>query len=187
MLSGRCRYCSKSISWLYPFIELATACSMTLLFFLVPSLYIPSYVIFFSALLVTIRTDIEYMLISQCMSVYLVPIGIILSMIGLIPISILYSITGALGGYISLYLIAHIFTWYTGKKGLGEGDIELMAGIGAFTGPYGCWFSLLTGSIVGSVIGILYMIFTKQSSSIKIPFGPFLAFGAIAYVLFIFL
>jgi leader peptidase (prepilin peptidase)/N-methyltransferase len=94
------------------------------------------------------------------------------------------SLLGALGGYISLYAIACIFTICTGKDGLGQGDMELMACIGAFTGPYGCWSTLFIGSVAGSCAGIAYMLITGKKESVKIPFGPFLALGAILHVLF---
>jgi leader peptidase (prepilin peptidase) / N-methyltransferase len=183
MLEARCRYCSTPISWLYPFIELISATSLTLLALMVPLHYFFAYFIFFSALIITIRTDAEYMLISQLTSVYLAPVGIICSQFNLLPISTPISLVGAASGYVGLYTVAKFFKICSGKDGLGQGDIELLACIGAFTGPWGCWTSLFIGSIVGSAFGILYIFITKKSSTAKIPFGPFLALGAIVHVL----
>ena len=183
MLESRCRYCSTPISWLYPFIELISATSLTLLALMVPLHYFFAYFIFFSALIITIRTDTEYMLISQLTSVYLAPVGIVFSQFNLLPISTPISLVGAASGYVGLYTVAKFFKICSGKDGLGQGDIELLACIGAFTGPWGCWTSLFIGSIVGSAFGILYIFITKKSSTAKIPFGPFLALGAIVHVL----
>lgn len=84
-----------------------------------------------------------------------------------------------------LFLFKVLFSWVTGKEGMGSGDPELIAFIGSFTGITGCWFSLLFGSIVGSMLGIGIMLVTKSNQlSTKIPFGPFLAFGALIFVLF---
>jgi len=67
---------------------------------------------------------------------------------------------------------------------MGQGDLELLAFIGAFTGIMGSWMSLFIGSLLGSIIGIILVIANKLKVSTKIPFGPFLAFGAIIYVLY---
>jgi leader peptidase (prepilin peptidase) / N-methyltransferase len=67
---------------------------------------------------------------------------------------------------------------------MGQGDLELLAFIGSFLGVSGWWITVIMGSLIGSLIGILYMICFKKERSIKIPFGPFLACGAMLYVLF---
>jgi leader peptidase (prepilin peptidase)/N-methyltransferase len=184
MINGTCRYCHATISWLYPFIELLSGCALVLLTFSLEPSYIIGYCIFFSALIITIRTDSEHMLISQFTSIYLAPLGILLSLFHLLPINPTMSICGALMGYLGLYAVAKMFAAYAGKEGLGQGDIELMACIGAFTGPWGCWTSLFIGSIAGSAFGIIFMLITKKTASVKIPFGPFLALGAMIHVLF---
>jgi leader peptidase (prepilin peptidase)/N-methyltransferase len=91
---------------------------------------------------------------------------------------------GAALGYFFLYATARIFFWATKKEGLGQGDLELLAFIGSFTGMSGAWMSLTIGSIFGSIIGIAYLIIMRKDVSVKIPFGPFLATGALLYVLF---
>jgi leader peptidase (prepilin peptidase)/N-methyltransferase len=185
ILKGSCRYCNKSISWLYPFIELLTVILFLLLLLLVPLHYFFSYFVFFSALIVSIRTDLDQMLISRYVTLFLIPLGFILSWFELLPISLPQSIFGALAGYGLLKAIAHLFYRSTGKEGLGQGDMDLLAFIGSFTGIYGCWISLLLASIIGSLIGILYLALTKQSTQhTRIPFGPFLALGAMSFVLF---
>ncbi len=181
-LRARCRYCAQPISWLYPFLELLTPFVLTLLLLNVPIYYIPAYFIFFSALLVTIRTDLEHMLISSFMTLFLVPFGIVLSAAHMLPISLNNSLAGAMLGYGFLWALARIFYRITGKHGMGEGDFELLCFIGAFTGIVGCWMSLLIGSVFGSIIGIAYSLLVQSDEQIKIPFGPFLAIGAIMYV-----
>lgn len=143
-----------------------------------------SYFIFFSALIVTIRTDLEFMLISRYMTLFLVPGGIALSALGFLPISPLESLLCALGGYLLFYAIAQSFYWFTGREGMGQGDLDLIAFIGAFTGLMGVWMTILIGSILGSVSSAIYLLASGQERSTHIPFGPFLAFGAICYVLF---
>lgn len=182
ILKMKCRTCASPISFLYPFIEFFSGVIFTALGILTPPFYFIAYFIFFSALIVTIRTDLEYMLISRLMTLYLVPVGFILSLLHKLPLSICLSIIGALGGYLFLYVVSFVFKRIAHKDGMGQGDLDLLALIGAFTGPVGCWTSLLIGSIVGSGMGITYLLVCKPTESPKIPFGPFLALGAMAHV-----
>jgi leader peptidase (prepilin peptidase)/N-methyltransferase len=184
MLSARCRHCTKPISALYPFIELITALTLVALYLATPAHYFPAYFILCSSLIVTIRSDLETMLISRYMTLYLIPVAWAFALTGYLPISINASILGALLGYFFLYLVARVFYFVTKKHGIGQGDLELLALIGAFLGPLGCWFSLFLGSLVGSVIGLIYIWRIKGGRHVKIPFGPFLAAGAILYIFF---
>jgi len=181
-LRGRCRYCTQPISWLYPFIELLTVIIMTLSMFTLDSAYWPAYALFFSALIVSIRTDLETMLISRYATLALVPVGIMLSFLGFLPITAYTSLLGAFFGYYLMWSIRAVFKCMTGKVGIGQGDLDLMALIGAFTGALGCWVTLSIGSIVGALLGSLYLTLTKQSTTRPLPFGPFLALSACAYV-----
>lgn len=143
-----------------------------------------AYFLFFSALIVTIRTDLEQMLISRYATLLLIPFGWILSAIDWLPISLYESVIGSILGYGILFCVGHIFTRITGKVGLGQGDLELLSFIGSFTGPAGCIMTLFIGSTLGAAIGIAYISLFKQNRATMIPFGPFLAMGAMMYALF---
>lgn len=184
LLKAKCRHCNNTISALYPFIELLTVFLSFALFFSVPFISFIPYFIFFSALITIIRSDLESLLISQFTTIFLVPVGFLSSACRYLPITFQESLFGACIGYLFLYLVAFIFYKITKKQGIGEGDMELMALIGSFTGIIGCWASLLIASITGSILGLCYTIIYKPKESIRIPFGPFLALGAIVYVLF---
>ena len=179
LLGGKRRSCRQSISWLYPFIELITVISLSALFSLVLAQFHLGYFIFFSALIVTIRTDLEKMLISRYVTLFLIPLAWLLIAIkfvsahGLIPISLHESIFGSIFGYLILYIIAKTFHWRTGRQGMGQGDLDLLAFIGAFTGPFGCWITLLISSTIGALFGIYCMIGAEQKSTIKFPLGHF--------------
>jgi leader peptidase (prepilin peptidase) / N-methyltransferase len=184
LLKGKCRTCLAPISWLYFFIELITVIVFTLLFLLVPKAYWLAYSAFFSALLVTIRTDLEFMLISRYASIFLIPLGLFFSYYHYTEISFIKSILGMLTAYCFLRFISILFLKLTKKEGMGEGDAELLAFIGSFIGITGWWVSLIVGSLAGSLYGIGYLLWTQKKSSVKIPFGPFLALGAFMFVLF---
>jgi len=177
-LNGRCRFCKKPISWLYPFIELFTAITCTALLHTIAPHYFPSYFLLASALIITIRTDFEFMLIPRLCSLYLIPVGFFLSITKQLPISPIESISGALMGYLVLAGISYLYTKRTGNAGMGEGDPELLAGIGSFVGVTGVWYTLLIGSLTATAYALLIMLFQKATAETKIPFGPFLAFGA---------
>lgn len=151
---------------------------------LVPYEYWAGYFIFYSALIVTIRTDLEQMLISRCVTLMLIPVGWILSAIEWLPLGLSESVIGTIIGYGILFCIAHIFARITGKQGMGQGDLEMLAFIGAFTGPIGCCLTLTIASTVGALFGLIYASLFKQKRALIVPFGPFLALGAILYTLF---
>jgi len=184
LLQAKCRFCKTHISALYPFIEIFTVVTLLALYYTIPIQYFFAYFIFFSALIITFRTDIEFMLISRFTTLFLIPLGFLFSATGLLPIRFLNSIMGAIIGYGFLYFVSKIFHYLTGKQGIGQGDLELLAFIGSFLGVAGCWISLFLGSIIGSIFGLIYIAITKQKRSVKMPFGHFLAIGAILFVLF---
>ncbi len=181
-LLGKCRYCKKRISIFYPIIELLTTGALLTLWYLPPH-YHMAYFVFFSALIVTIRSDLETMLISRFVTLFLIPLGFLFSWLGFLPINFWQSVIGAILGYGALYAASKIFLRLTGKEGVGQGDLELLSFIGSFIGFVGCWMTLFFGATIGSIIGILYIVLFGKSREVRIPFGPFLAIGAILYVL----
>ncbi|HJZ22892.1 MAG TPA: prepilin peptidase [Candidatus Babeliales bacterium] len=184
LLWGSCRACKKSISILYPVIEILTPVLLLLLYYRVPDYFFWPYFLYFSALIVTIRTDLETMLISRFATLFLIPVFWLLAIFNFLPISFFESIFGACSAFVCLYLVARIFVYFMGKEGMGQGDIDLLGFIGACTGFVGWWFSLLLGSMIGSFIGIILILLNRDIRSQKIPFGPFLSIGAILYILY---
>ena len=124
------------------------------------------------------------MLISRFACLFLIPLGFIFSYFRLIPTTPIDSFAGSIIGAGLLLVISKLFYFLKKKEGIGQGDIELLGFIGSFLGFIGCWMSLLIGSIIGSIVGIFFYIKTKNFLSVKIPFGPFLALGAITFLFF---
>jgi len=69
------------------------------------------------------------------------------------------------------------------REAMGFGDVKFLACIGAFLGWKGVIFSLFAGSIIGALIGVVMMTVTRGRSGGRIPFGPYLALGALLWVL----
>jgi leader peptidase (prepilin peptidase)/N-methyltransferase len=213
LLYGKCRKCKAKISFLYPAFEFVTGAAFVLAFLkilpyfspfyyyitadplMVDSLAVPNQIlchgyfvalvffVFISALIAASRSDLQAMVIPQIFSLWLVPIGLLGAHFGVTFISFKMSLFGAALGYLILYFIAFIFKFFTKKEGVGVGDMELLAMIGAFLGPLGVWFALLIGSLSGLVIGGLYLLIFKKDRLTRIPFGPFLGLGAFLYFL----
>jgi len=188
LLNGKCRSCKQPISFLYPFIELLTAIMLSLLYMYISVQYFFGYFVFFSALIVTIRTDIETMLILRQATTFLVPVGIFMSAHNMLPLTLRESISGALFGYCFLLIVSKVFKYLRNIDGIGDGDFDLLLFIGSFTGIVGCWMSITIGSILGSLYGICTLVLSHRNKNItdylqttKIPFGPFLAFGALIF------
>lgn len=140
--------------------------------------------LFFSALIAASHTDIRAMVIPQLFSLWLAPVGIVLSFFNLTGIDYKMSVVGAIVGYGVLWSVAAAFKFFTRKDGLGVGDMELLCMIGAFLGPLGIWFTLMIGSVVGVIVGGLYLMISGHGRMTRIPFGPFLALGALGYFFF---
>ena len=70
------------------------------------------------------------------------------------------------------------------REAMGRGDLKFLAAIGAFLGWRAVLFSLFAGSLLGSVIGLITLVAGKRVWSAKLPFGPYLAFGALTWIFF---
>ncbi|RMF92658.1 MAG: prepilin peptidase, partial [Candidatus Schekmanbacteria bacterium] len=83
-----------------------------------------------------------------------------------------------------LYSIGWIYEKITGIEGMGGGDIKLLAMIGSFTGIKGVIVTLFSGSLLGSIFGLVIILFLGKDRKYPIPYGIFLSFGALIFILF---
>ena len=97
---------------------------------------------------------------------------------------ILYSLLGIVVGGGVILAIRVLGGLFFKKEAMGIGDIKLMMGIGAFTGPTSIFWVIFIGSVFGSIVGITMILLKKKGKLEYIPFGPYLALGAIVYVHF---
>ena len=184
ILGGRCRSCKTRISTLYPAVELINALLTLFLFIKLGfSLTFVFLLVFCSALVVITFIDLEHRIIPDVISLPGIIIGFVSSFF--LPwLGWQNSLIGIIAGGGSLLLVAYVYQLLTKKEGMGGGDIKLLAMMGAFLGWLAIPFIIFASSLVGSVIGITLMLVQKKDSKLAIPFGPFLAFGAILYVFY---
>lgn len=182
LLNALCRHCKQPICILYPIIELMTAITLYILWQTTPIIYFPAYFFYTTALIITIRTDFQTMLISRYATIYLIPIFFLAAYYERLPLDLLSALQGAIFGYGILLLTKLIAEKITEQPSLGQGDLDLLAFIGSATGIIGSWIALLFGSIVGSCCTLLYMRITKSKIH-YVSFGGYIALAAIIYLL----
>ncbi len=178
-LLGRCRFCKKSISIEYFIVEVITAIMAMRNFQefgFRPQGF--SYFIFISSLIVITFIDIHHRIIPDIISIGGTIFGFLLSFYFL-NISYWESLMGLLIGGGLLYAIAYTYYKFTKREGMGGGDIKLSAMIGAFLGYKAILLVFLLSSILGSLWGLSMICFKKQNLQYALPFGPFLAAGAV--------
>lgn len=181
-LRGKCRFCGNPISFQYPLVE-ALAGAFSLLFFLRFSLV--EYGIYFllvSSLLVVTFIDFKYQIIPDLISLPGIPAGFLASF--LLPrITYRDSLLGIILGGGILYAVAWGYYRLRKTEGMGGGDIKLLAMIGAFLGSTAVLVTIFVSAFLGSLAGITMMIFKGKGRTYAIPYGPFLALGAVVALL----
>jgi len=205
LLRGRCRHCGQSIPARYPLVELLTGllfCGVVLRYG--PTLLGIKMCLFVALCVGLLFTDLEHLVLPEQFT--LVGLGAALVFAWFVPVddvtahAVLW-LAGVEAGPRTLSFAEAVagavvpagFLWAGGwffqkvrhKEGLGFGDVELMAMVGAFLGLRGALLTLLGGSLAGSVIGYAYIrLAHKDPASFQLPFGTFLGAAAIAVALF---
>lgn len=183
ILLGKCKKCQTEISIRYPAVEFITAIFALATFIKFGLTGEGLFWFTFIALLITISfIDIDLQIIPDILSI---PGIIIFSVSPLIvpEITLADTLIGILAGGGSLYLVAVIYYAIRKNEGMGGGDIKLLAMIGAATGWKGVIFTIFTSSLMGTMGGVLIMLATRRAdSTLRIPFGPYLAAGALLYI-----
>jgi leader peptidase (prepilin peptidase)/N-methyltransferase len=80
-----------------------------------------------------------------------------------------------MSGYVSLWLVFHVFRLITGKEGMGYGDFKLFAALGAWLGWKLLPLVILLSAATGALLGILMIVLRGRDRAAPIPFGPYLA------------
>jgi leader peptidase (prepilin peptidase)/N-methyltransferase len=144
------------------------------------------YILFFIfvASLVTIGfIDLDHRIIPDILSLPGIVVGFVACLI-IGHISWVDSIIGIVAGGGSLFIIAALYERVTGREGMGGGDIKLLAMIGAWMGWRPLLLVVLIASLIGAVVGSAFILLKGKDFQLRIPFGPFLSFGALLLFFF---
>ncbi len=200
LLRGRCRSCGLPISWRYPLVEL-----MNGLFYLwiIHDFWFTGEAVllmaFCSSLIVITFIDLDFLIIPDVITFPGMLIGVlagpfflsslseplpfhlgyILPHAGPRLVGLLNSVIGMLCGALPLYTIGRLWEKLRHEEGMGGGDVKLMGMVGSFLGWKDAFLTIFLGAIVGSIAGLTLMTLKRHKRGQVIPFGPFLALGAV--------
>lgn len=182
-LRGRCRACKVAISARYPAIELLHGLVALLIVYRFGfTAEAAVWGVVSAALIAVIFIDLDHQIIPDLITLPGMALGLIAAST-LLSTGWVDSLTGLLLGGGLFYAVAVLSEKILKKEGMGGGDIKLIAMIGAFLGWRGMLLTILLASFSGSVIGLL-LIARGRDRSAPIPFGPFLAIGAMIVLFF---
>jgi len=183
LLRGRCRNCRESISWRYPAVEITCG----ILFALAshrfePGTTLASALILLAGLVAITAIDLDHQIIPDVLSLPGIALGILFSLapagIGWAP-----SLLGVLlGGGVFLVIIV-ASTLVIGQAGMGVGDVKLGAMLGAFLGWKLVLLAILLAVFAGGAVAITLLMSGSKGRKDPVPFGPFLALGAVLSLL----
>ena len=174
-LRGRCRTCQTKIALQYPLVELLTMLLMVACVWRFGFGWQGFGAMVFTGFLISLSgIDLRTQLLPDQLTLPLMWLGLIASAdnlyFGAKP-----ALLGAVAGYLSLWSVWWLFKQITGKEGMGHGDFKLLAAIGAWVGLSGVLPTILLSSLVGAIIGSIWLAMKGRDRATPIPFGPYLA------------
>jgi leader peptidase (prepilin peptidase)/N-methyltransferase len=183
VLRGRCRDCGAPISWRYPLGEALTA----VLFAAVAALdglswLLVPHLLFVSALIVVSQVDLEKKIIPDVVILPVAALGLPL-MIVLGPAPWWQWPVAGLGAAGFLFLISEVYYRIRHVEGMGFGDVKLALCMGVYLGP-AVVPALFLGFLSGAALGVILIGSRRGGRKTAIPFGPFLAAGAVLALFF---
>ena len=205
LLRGKCRKCKTSISPMYPIVELLTG----LLFFACYkafglTLETLKWAAFSAIMIVLVFTDLRERLLPDVVNFTGFGIGLALSfvtqpsdgtalwlankMFDFPPpapvLSFVDAILGAALGSGLLWAVSEGYFRLRGREGMGLGDVKMMLMAGAFLGAKRTLLTIFAGAVLGSVLGIAFILLRRKGSDYELPFGTFLGAAALLVVFF---
>ncbi len=174
-LRGRCRSCKTPISIQYPAVELLTMLLVTACVWRFGFGWQGFGAAMLSCFLIAMSgIDVRTQLLPDQLTLPLLWLGLIASVDNLfVPAKA--AIAGAVLGYLSLWTVYWVYKQLTGKIGMGHGDFKLLAALGAWAGYKALLPIVMLSSIVGAIVGSIWLMTKGRDQGTPIPFGPYLA------------
>ena len=178
LLRGRCRRCGAPISWRYPALEALTAA----LFVAVErsfgfTLEALAALVFACLLLALAAIDVDQFLLPDRLTLPGIVVGLA-AQPWLPRTSFLDAVLGVLVGAGLLILLINAWFWLRGEEGMGMGDVNMLAMVGAFLGWQGVLVTFVLATVTGALSGLALLAAGRLELRGRLPFGLFLALGA---------
>lgn len=185
-LRGKCSECQSPISLRYPMVELTMGILGALIVYLVGfSVTGLALLLFVSAMVTLALIDLDHMILPDSITLPFIWLGMAFHLLHILPnITVEQSLIGAMLGYLSLWSVYWVYKLVRHREGLGYGDFKLLAVVGAWGGAFILPQVILIAAPL-FLAGTLYVHFFKGGWDAQraAPFGPSLAIGGIAMVL----
>ncbi|MBU4444879.1 A24 family peptidase, partial [bacterium] len=191
----KCRHCKLPIPARYPIVEILTAVTFVIFYHIYGFSYEFLFYATLSVLLLTVTfTDLEKRIIPNGVILVGVVLGLFMSLI-FWPVCVLPSWTGSPLNFINsliAFLVGGgimIFWAVAGKllfkkESIGAGDIKLVAMTGIFLGLQNTLLALFLSFLLASFVGIFMILLKKARMDSRLPFAPFLTFGALISIVY---
>jgi leader peptidase (prepilin peptidase)/N-methyltransferase len=205
ILRGKCRGCRTKISAMYPLVEVLTGLLFFACFYAFGfSVETLKWATFSAIMIVLVSTDLRERILPDVVNFTGFGLGLAFSLfvkptdgsalwvanhIFQFPppqpvLSLVDALLGAALGSGLLWLVSEAYFRLRGREGMGLGDVKMMLMAGAFLGAKRTLLTIMTGSILGSVIGIAVILARRKDADYELPFGTFLGAGALLVVFF---
>lgn len=182
MLGGRCRKCRTAISAQYPIVEFITGVLFALIVWMTPDLpLMMSRLTLVCILIALFGIDLEHQILPNTITLPGIIVGMIFSTVAAPGWK--DALLGVLLGGGLLYGIAAAYFLVRREEGMGMGDVKMLALIGAFLGWKAVLVTLVLSSFSGAIVGMGLMAAERGGMRLAMPFGTFLALGALAAML----
>jgi leader peptidase (prepilin peptidase)/N-methyltransferase len=172
---GRCNYCGALISPRYPLVEVLTGILSALVAWHFGVSWETATALALSYALIALTfIDFDRQLLPDSITLPFLWLGLALSLFNIFT-DARASLIGAIAGYLSLWFVYHLFRLLTQKEGMGYGDFKLLALLGAWLGWTMLPAIILLSSLVGAILGTVWLSLSNQHRETPLPFGPYLA------------
>ena len=183
VLRGKCAACKAPISARYPAVELSAGVLAAFLAWRFGYSGALAWALVFGwALLALTVIDLDTQLLPDDITLPLLWAGLLANTFGTFT-DLRSAVLGAVGGYLLLWTVYWGFRLIAKKEGMGYGDFKLLGALGAWLGWQVLPFVVVVSAGAGAIIGGLLLWRSRRGIETRIPFGPYLALGGLAGLL----
>ncbi len=205
LLGGKCRACKTKISPMYPLVELLTAVLFWACYrafgLTIEAL---KWAVFSALVIVLVFTDLRERMLPDVVNYTGFALGLAFSLVvqptdgtalwianhvfefppPTAVLSLADALFGAAFGSGLLWIVSEAYFRLRGREGMGLGDVKMMLMVGAFLGVKRTLLTIFAGSVLGSLLGLAFILSKRKESNYELPFGTFLGMAALLVAFF---